>query len=105
MSRFARHRWELTAFNFSAQKLTIWGACLFCVRMAMGMPRAALLLRWTFAGLSIVLFGEVPSFATDLDEFAAANLLFGAAVLQTGNGAVLVRTNLSWSAPTNLTHP
>jgi hypothetical protein len=69
------------------------------------MPRAALWLRWTFAGLSIVLFGEVPSFATDLDQFATANLLFGAAVLQTGNGTVLVRTNLSWSAPTNLTHP
>lgn len=39
------------------------------------------------------------------DNFSGTNLLAGAVFLQTGSGSTLVRTNLSWMAPTNLSHP
>ena len=41
----------------------------------------------------------------DTDEYAGTNLLVGANFLQTGSGSPLVRSNLSWSAPGNFTHP
>ena len=41
----------------------------------------------------------------ELDEFAGTNLLQGAVLLQTGSGSTLTRSNLSWSASTNLSHP
>src|SRR5687768_10173359 len=41
--------------------------------------------------------------AADFDD--PGRLLAGAAVLRTGSGSALIRTNLPWAANSNLTHP
>ena len=41
---------------------------------------------------------------TDADKFAGTNLLAGATFVRSG-GSSLTRTNLTWQAPTNLSHP
>lgn len=64
--------------------------------------------RWTgILGVVAALFWlhAPPSAGVDLDDFAGTNLLTGSFSLKTGSGSVLLRTNLPWSAPTNLTHP
>lgn len=42
---------------------------------------------------------------TDADEFEGARLIDRAVFLQTGGGAVILRTNLPWTAPVGLSHP
>ncbi len=57
------------------------------------------------ATVAMGLFFAAAVTRADTDEFSEANLLTGALFLPTGSGPALIRSNVPWAAPTNLTHP
>ncbi|HKX61576.1 MAG TPA: hypothetical protein VJS65_07025, partial [Verrucomicrobiae bacterium] len=71
-----------------------------------GLCRLRRLRGWRLVTLGLMgLLCPVEPVRGETDEFAGTNLLAGANFLQTGGGSPLVRSNLSWSAPGNFTHP
>jgi len=67
--------------------------------------KACFLSRQGISALVAAGVATLPAFSVGADDFSGTNLLAGAVFLQTGGSASVLRTNLPWIAPANLSHP